>query len=51
MADTYMTLANIAQTWGLVLFVLGFLGVIAYALNPRRKRQFDEAARTPLRED
>jgi cytochrome c oxidase cbb3-type subunit IV len=51
MADTYMTLANFAQTWGLVLFVLGFLGVLVYALNPRRKKQFDEASRIPLEKD
>lgn len=51
MAGTYQTLASLAQTWGLVLFVLGFLGVVAYALNPRRKQQFDEAARLPLKED
>lgn len=51
MADTYLMLAHFAQTWGLILFVLGFLGVIAYALSPGRKKQFDEAARIPLRED
>jgi cytochrome c oxidase cbb3-type subunit 4 len=51
MAGTYQMLASFAQTWGLVLFVLGFLGVVAYALNPRRKQQFDEAARLPLKED
>lgn len=51
MADTYLMLANFAQTWGLVLFVLGFLCVIVYALSPRRKKQFEEAARVPLQED
>lgn len=51
MADTYMALAQFAQTWGLVYFVAMFLAVLVYALNPRRKQQFDEAARLPLKED
>jgi cytochrome c oxidase cbb3-type subunit IV len=51
MADTYSTLAYFAQTWGLVYLVLLFVAVLIYALNPRRKKQFDEAARLPLKED
>jgi cytochrome c oxidase cbb3-type subunit 4 len=51
MSETYKMLAEFAQTWGLVYFVAVFLGVVAYALWPSRKRQFDEAARMPLRED
>ena len=48
---TYRTLAEFAQTWGLVYFVAVFLVVLIYALTPSRRRQFDEAARMPLRED
>ena len=44
-------LAEFAQTWGLAYFVAVFLLVLAYALWPSRKQQFDEAARMPLRED
>jgi cytochrome c oxidase cbb3-type subunit 4 len=51
MSSTYRVLAEIAQTWGLVYFVTVFLVVLAYALWPSNQRQFDEAARTPLRED
>jgi cytochrome c oxidase cbb3-type subunit IV len=51
MADTYLALANFAQTWGLVLFCAGFTGVLVYALSPSRKRMFDRAARMPLDED
>ena len=51
MSTTYMALANFAQTWGLVYFVAVFLIVLLYALWPSRRRQFDEAARMPLRED
>jgi cytochrome c oxidase cbb3-type subunit 4 len=48
---TYLGLAGFAQTWGLVYFVIVFVVVLVYALWPSRQRQFDEAARMPLRED
>jgi cytochrome c oxidase cbb3-type subunit 4 len=48
---TYLSLAHFAQTWGLAYFVGVFLLVLIYALWPSRQRQFDEAARMPLRED
>ena len=51
MPATYKMLAEFAQTWGLVYFVVVFLIVLVYALWPSRKKQFDEAARIPLRED
>ena len=49
--QTYRALAHFAQTWGLAYFVAVFLVVLVYALWPSRKKQFDEAARIPLRED
>jgi cytochrome c oxidase cbb3-type subunit IV len=51
MSDTYRMLAEFAQTWGLAYFVGVFLIVLAYALMPSRKREFEAAARMPLRED
>jgi cytochrome c oxidase cbb3-type subunit 4 len=51
MDATYRTVAEFAQTWGLAYFVVIFLAVLLYALSPSRKKQFDEAARIPLRED
>jgi cytochrome c oxidase cbb3-type subunit 4 len=51
MPETYRALAEFAQTWGLVYFVVVFLVVLAYALWPSRKAEFDEAARLPLSED
>ena len=51
MNSTYRALAEFAQSWGLVYFVAVFLLVLAYALWPSRQREFDEAARVPLRED
>ena len=51
MHPIYRALAEFAQTWGLAYFVGVFLIVLAYALWPSRKAQFEEAARMPLRED
>jgi len=51
MDPIYRALAEFSQTWGLAYFVGIFLVVLAYALWPSRQRQFDEAARIPLRED
>jgi cytochrome c oxidase cbb3-type subunit 4 len=51
MDPTYQAVAEFAQTWGLAYFVAMFAGVLLYALWPSRKRQFDEAAHIPLRED
>jgi cytochrome c oxidase cbb3-type subunit 4 len=51
MDPTYRAVAEFAQTWGLAYFVIVFLAVLAYALWPSRKQQFEEAARIPLRED
>jgi cytochrome c oxidase cbb3-type subunit 4 len=48
---TYKVLAEFAQTWGLVYFVIVFLLVVAYAFWPSSKKKFNEAARIPLRED
>ena len=47
----YLALANFAQTWGLLYFVILFIGVLAYALWPSNRKRFDEAARSPVRED
>ena len=41
----YFVAAGVAENAGV------FLIVLAYALWPSRRRQFDEAARMPLRED
>lgn len=47
----YETLAGIAQTWGLVLFVIAFALVLLYALSPRNKKKFDDAKNIPLTEE
>ncbi len=48
---TYASVAQFAQTWGLVYFFVIFVAVLVYALWPSNKRPFDEASRIPLRED
>jgi len=35
----------------MIYFFIIFLIVLAYALWPSRQKQFDDAARVPLRED
>lgn len=51
MNETYRAFAEFAQTWGLLYFVGIFACVLAYALSPKRKREFEHAARLPLSED
>jgi cytochrome c oxidase cbb3-type subunit 4 len=51
MDPTYKALAEFAQTWGLLFFFIVFLAIAAYAFWPSNKKKFDDAARSPLRED
>ena len=51
MSDTYTFLAEFAQSWGLIYFVVVFAVVVAWVLRPSGKRTYDKAARLPLRED
>lgn len=47
----YETLAQIAQTWGLIAFIVAFALVLIYALAPSNKSTFDRARRIPLDDD
>ena len=53
MDPTYKAVSEFAQTWGMIYFTAIFVVVLVYALWPSRKaqKQFDDAARIPLRED
>jgi len=42
---------SVTGTWWLLLLVAGFVVVLVYALRPKNKKKFDEAARIPLDED
>jgi len=47
----YESFATVARTYGLVYLGIMFAGVLAYALWPRNRTKFDDAARIPLKED
>ncbi len=47
----YETVAKFAQQGGAVYFFLIFLCGVAYACWPRKRGEFDRAARLPLDED
>lgn len=47
----YETLSKIAQTWGLLTFVVAFILVLIYALAPGNAARFRAAASAPLRDD
>ncbi len=48
---TYETVATVAPTIGLILFMTLFAGVVAYALWPRNREKFRRAAKMPLDEE
>ena len=48
---TYESAARFAQQGGSVYFLLIFLAGLAYALWPKNKGAFDEAARRPFEEE
>ncbi|MBK8456100.1 MAG: cbb3-type cytochrome c oxidase subunit 3 [Phyllobacteriaceae bacterium] len=49
--ETYTAMRAFADSWGLVLMVLFFIGVILYAFRPGSRAISDEIARIPLKED
>jgi cytochrome c oxidase cbb3-type subunit 4 len=48
---TYETVSRLAQQGGTVYFVVLFLGGFAYAMWPKKKDEFQRAARLPLEEE
>jgi len=46
----YDFLSSFAQTWGLLMFIVMFGGVLAYALWPKNQTRFDKAANSLLNE-
>jgi cytochrome c oxidase cbb3-type subunit 4 len=49
--SNYRFLAELAQSAGLLYFVGMFLAVVAYAMWPKNKAKFDQAAQMPLQDD
>ena len=48
---TYQQASEFAQQGGAVYFLLIFIAVLAYVYWPKRRAEFDRAARLPLDED
>jgi cytochrome c oxidase cbb3-type subunit 4 len=48
---TYEQATQFAQTWGLGLLVILFVGVVIYALWPGNREKFKRAAHTPLNQE
>ena len=47
----YSTVRNLADSWGLVYLVVLFVGVVLFTFRPGSKKQAEEIANIPLRED
>ena len=48
---TYETIAKAVQQGGTIYFVVIFIAGVVYAFLPRKKAEFDAAARIPLEGD
>ena len=47
----YDQLRHFADSWGLLLMTLVFLGAVAWALRPGARKSYDEQADIPFRHD
>jgi cytochrome c oxidase cbb3-type subunit 4 len=47
----YESVASMTRIIGLLFFVAMFIGVVVYAFWPGNKKQFEEDAKIPLRQD
>jgi len=47
----YETVQAFATSWGMIYFIVLFVGICVYAFWPRNKAKFDRAARMPLDRD
>lgn len=48
---TYQDVLSFVGTYGLIYFLILFVGVLVYVFWPGNKRRFEDAARLPLKED
>jgi len=42
---------TLLQAWWMWAVPIAFVAVLVYALNPKRKKEFDAEARVPLEDD
>lgn len=47
----YQTMRTFADSWGLVVMALFFVGVVLFAFRPGSGKSADEIARIPLKDD
>jgi cytochrome c oxidase cbb3-type subunit 4 len=46
--ETYSTLRQIADSWGLLLLFVIFIGIVVYAFRPGSKAKYEDVAKIPL---
>ncbi|MCA0254981.1 MAG: cbb3-type cytochrome c oxidase subunit 3 [Proteobacteria bacterium] len=49
--ETYTAMRHFADSWGLLVMTLFFVGVVFYTLRPGAKSMAKDAAEIPLKED
>ena len=47
----YQTLRTFADSWGLLFMVIVFVAVVIYTFRPGSKKEADEIAQIPLKDD
>ena len=49
--ETYTAMRHFADSWGLLFLTLFFVGVVLFAFRPGSKKNAEEAAQIPLKDD
>ena len=49
--ETYTAMRQFADSWGLVVLMLFFIGVIVFVFRPGSRQTYEDNARIPLRND
>ena len=49
--EAYTAMRHFADSWGLLAMALFFVGAVFFAFRPGSRRNADEAARIPLKDD
>ncbi|WP_159587964.1 MULTISPECIES: cbb3-type cytochrome oxidase subunit 3 [Chelativorans] len=47
----YHVMREFADSWGLLFMMIFFLGAVLFVFRPGAKKQAEEAARIPLKDD
>ncbi len=49
--ETYTAMRHFADSWGLLAMAVFFIGVVIFVFRPGSRKNADDAAKIPLRED